>query len=175
MRVKRGVVAPELKLRLSTGEEVSIADLHREGPVALVFVRHFGCVFCRERIAEFRRLEDQNIVFVTMGNLVQAEAVRQKLRSPHRFVCDPEQVAYEAFGLPKGSFVQMFNPTTFVRGFRAAVRGHGVGAPVGDPWQLGGAFVIDRTGRITWEKRATHAADDASEEEILRELARAAG
>lgn len=166
--------APDLNVLLSTGEMVALSDLYRESPVALVFVRHFGCVFCRERIAEFRRLENENVVFVTMGNPVQAEAIRQKFRSPHRFVCDPEQAVYQAFGLPKGSFGQMFNPTTFVRGFRAAARGHGVGAPVGDPWQLGGAFVIDRTGRVTWEKRAQHAADDASEEEIRRELARAA-
>ena len=167
--------APAVDVLLSTGEKVPLADLYREAPVALVFVRHFGCIFCRERIADLRRLADQNVVFVTMGNQVQAEAVRQKLRSPHRFVCDPEQSLYQAFGLPKVSFGQMFNPTTFLRGARAAAKGHGVGAPVGDPWQLGGAFVVDRRGEVTWEKRAQHAADDATEEEILRELARASG
>jgi peroxiredoxin len=39
---KRGDKAPDLRLRDSSGAEVSLADLWRERPLVLVFLRHFG-------------------------------------------------------------------------------------------------------------------------------------
>jgi peroxiredoxin len=40
--LKQGDSAPDLRLRDSSGAEVALADLWRERPLALVFLRHFG-------------------------------------------------------------------------------------------------------------------------------------
>lgn len=53
---------------------------------------------------------------------------------------DPEKKLYDIFGLKRGNVGQMFGWKNFKRGFEAI--SHGIGMPVGDPWQMPGAFVI---------------------------------
>lgn len=113
------------------------------------------------------RLHDQlNVVFVTMGTPEETEAFRLKERSPHRFVCDPDRELYRAFGLGRGTGRQMFNPKVFARGFGATLRGHWVGLPVGDPWQMPGVFAIDPQGEVVWEYRSVDAADNPDVSQI---------
>lgn len=116
-------------------------------------------MFCREQIAQLRGFPDLNIAFVSMGTPAEAADYRAQQRSPHLFICDPDRALYNEFALPQGSFTQLFNPTTFARGVRAATRGYGLGKPVGDTRQLGATFVIDTSGEVIWEYRAKHAAD----------------
>lgn len=105
-----------------------------------------------------------------MGNPAQADALRNAIGLTRPFICDPEQALYHAFELGKGSFGQMFNPTTFVRGMQATMKGHGVGKPVGDPWQMPGAFVLDSHGNVIWEFRARHAADHPDFRDVQQAL-----
>ncbi len=95
-----------------------------------------------------------------MATPAQAEEFREKIGSPHVFVCDPDQILFRAFGLGRGTLGQMFNPRVFARGFGAMLQGHGVGKPVGDPMQMPGAFRIEPNGEITWAYRSVDAADN---------------
>ena len=47
---------------------------------------------------------------------------------------------------------------SIVRGVQAALRGYGVGKPVGDVWRMPGAFLVDR-GAIVWAHEPKHAGD----------------
>lgn len=152
--------APLLDVLLHSGETVPFATLYADRPLGLVFVRHFGCVFCREHVASLRGETDLNLVFVGMGSPEATRDWRDGIRSPHPFICDQERELYRHFLLPEGRFGQMFNPRTFGLGFRAALKGHGVGKPVGNPWQLAGAFVIAIDGQVRWEHRSRDAADN---------------
>jgi peroxiredoxin len=40
--LKQGERAPDLVLRDGTGANVALSDLWRNGPLVLVFLRHFG-------------------------------------------------------------------------------------------------------------------------------------
>lgn len=160
----------EIEVQLSSGEVVPLASLYAEQPVALVFLRHLGCIFCREHVAQLRRLKDLNIVFVTLGTPEQTEAFRTKMQSPHRFICDPDKTLYRHFEIPRGGLTQMMSPQVFVRAIGATLQGHRNGRSDADPLQLPGVFVIGTDGVVTWQYRSKNASDNAPPDEIERHL-----
>jgi hypothetical protein len=89
-------------------------------------------------------------------------------------ICDPEGRLYDAFGLKRANPGQIFSIDVLKRGVRAAKAGHKGGAkPIGDPWRLPGAFVVDRHGEIVWSYRSRNAGDNAPVAEIASAWARA--
>ena len=158
--------APNVVVALDGNEQRELAAFYRDQPVVLIFLRHFGCIFCREQVAQLRTHPEWNVLFVTMGTQEEATEFRASMESPHRFISDPNKRLYEDFGLRRGSFGQMFSPRTFRRGFQATRAGHSVGKPVGDPWQLSGAFLIGQDGRILGEHRSSDASDNLSVDDI---------
>lgn len=154
------MTAPDVMVQLHTGETVSLKDLYLEMRLVLVFLRHCGCIFAKEQVANLRFHPNLNIAFVSMANVEETAAFRERLRSPHPFIADPDRRLYAAFGLGRGEGKQIFNLKTFARGFGAMLRGHWVGKPVGDPWQMPGVFVIESDGEVSWEYRSVHAADN---------------
>ncbi|MEM9884313.1 MAG: SelL-related redox protein [Bacteroidota bacterium] len=136
--------------RMHTQNRESVGDLSKRQPVLLVFLRHFGCTFCREALADIaeRRLSVESsgikIVFVHMSENKLAERYfnRYDLAGIDH-VSDPSCLYYAAFGLTKGNFTQLFGLKSWVRGFQAGVlNGHLVGAQLGDGFQMPGVFVI---------------------------------
>ncbi len=165
------MVAPDFDVVLSTGETVPLRSLFERDKVALVFLRHLGCVFCREHVAQLRRYPELNIAFVTLGTVEQTEAFRIAMKSPHRFICDPEKRLHQAFNLNKGGLAQMISPRVVARAIGATLSGHFQSATtVGDPMQMPGVFVIAPSGEVTWEHRSRDAADNPSPQEIERHL-----
>ena len=106
---------------------------------------------------------------VTMGNVRQTAAFREQFEARFVFLADPEQKAYAAYGLDRGTLRQVAGPKVWLRSIRAIARG-GVGKAVGDIWQMPGAFVIDREGRIRYAHYPTHQADRPDHEEMVRTL-----
>ena len=142
---------PLTQMRTNTGR--SIVDLSAEQPVMLVFLRHFGCTFCREALADLARRRESIegagtlLVFVHMSPNQVAERYFQRYHlSQAMHVSDPGCQYYRAFGLLKGNFRQLFGLQSWIRGFQAGVvEGHGVGTrQLGDGFQMPGVFVIHR-------------------------------
>ena len=136
------------QMRTNKGEQLSV--LSKTQPVMLVFLRHFGCTFCREALTELSiksaQIEEKGtkIVFVHMSTNEIADRYfdRYNLKNADH-ISDPECKYYAAFGLVKGNFTQLFGLQTWFRGFSAGVLdGHGVGAQLGDGFQMPGVFVI---------------------------------
>ncbi|MCA9267416.1 MAG: redoxin domain-containing protein, partial [Planctomycetales bacterium] len=137
-------------------------------PLLVVFLRHSGCAFCRETLAQLARNREQieaagaRIVLVHMMS-DDAEAARLFARyglDDVPRVSDPERRVYEQFGLARGSWQQVMGPPIWWRGFQAIfLRGHFPGVPRGDLRQLPGAFVVSQ-GAIT---RAFRAEDSVGE------------
>lgn len=119
-------------------------------------------------MAALRDRTDWNVVFVCMASPEEARGFRDKMESPHRFICDPEKSLYADFGLKRGNLVQLFGPGVWRAGAKAAK--HGVGVPVGDPLQLSGSFVLNSEGEVLWEHRDRDAGDTAPVDEIGRAL-----
>lgn len=136
--------------QIITDSGESVLDLSYGKPVMLVFLRHFGCIFCREAmkdIAQKRKqieAEGNVIVLVHMESNELAEDYFKKYKLVGvRHVHDPDCILYARFGLSKGSFGQLFGLRTMMRGFSAGISMKQFGgAPFGDAFQMPGIFVF---------------------------------
>lgn len=75
-----------------------------------------------------------------------------------RGIADPEQRIYRMMGLRRGSFRQLFGLKTIGRGIGAFFRGHGIGRPVGDPFQMPGFYLVS-DGSVVKEYVSQQAGD----------------
>ena len=161
--------------QLTTTNGRSVAALSQAGPVLLVFLRHFGCTFCREALDDLSRLRPDlegrgvTLVLVHMADTtVSAEYFQKYNLTGVAEVSDPDCRYYAAFGLTKGTARQLFGLHSWIRGFEAGVvRGHGVGArQLGDGFQMPGVFVL-RAGRVTAEFIHDRAGDRPAYRDLL--------
>jgi peroxiredoxin len=145
---------------------VTLFDLSEKKNVLLVFVRHFGCTFCRETVSEIAKLdkslEKRNLtpVFIHMSDPDFADeffARYYALPVPH--ISDPSRLLYKSLNLKRGSFYQVFGPKTWLRGIWAGIfKGHGLGSLEGDALQLGALFILSK-GQIVFEHKNLSASD----------------
>jgi peroxiredoxin len=131
----------------------SLLELSETHALLLVFLRHTGCTFCREALADLRSSRDQierhaSIVLVHLGEEGSAQQVfRSYALGEVSRVSDPTRTLYRAFELRRGRFLELFGPSVWLPGVVALLRGHGVGMPEGDAFQMPGVFVV-REGRV---------------------------
>jgi len=135
------------EMRTNTGETLDyLAD---QNPQMVVFLRHTGCTFCRESLADLAeqraQIESQGcgIVLVHMGDNEQDAAFfEQYSLDDLPRISDPECHLYRLFGLDLGSFTELLSPRVWLRGFFAAiVGGHGVGRLNGNGFQMPGIYL----------------------------------
>lgn len=151
----RRTASPEVQrmaLRSRTQQGDTLLGMSEKWPLLLVFLRHGGCTFCRETLADLAKQRqevessDARIVLIHMMTDRQAE----KLFSHYGLgdvarVNDPNQNLYRAFGLIRGGLGRLFGPRVWWRTFWAAVlHGHVIGPPVGDVFQMPGVFLVYR-------------------------------
>ncbi len=132
--------------------ERSLRACADEAPVLLVFLRHAGCTFCREAIADVLRdraaieAAGARPVLVHMGTEREGDEFLARLSaSDLPRIADPRRRLHRAIGLRRGSLAELFGWRIFVRAMAAAR--HGVGYPVGDPLQMPGTALLHR-GRV---------------------------
>ncbi|MBY0262816.1 MAG: AhpC/TSA family protein [Phycisphaerales bacterium] len=144
----------------------TLAEATRERPTPLLLVRHSGCTFCREAIADLARQQDAiraaglGVVVVGLApgvDRLRAIGDKHGLRDAV-YSADPERLLYRALELGRGTFVQLFGPRVWLRGVAAFLAGHGLGRPEGDGFQMPGAFVV-HDGRVLRAFRHATAAD----------------
>ena len=137
--------------------DIDLIKMTYEQPVLLVFLRHFGCTFCREALSDISNIHHQileigaKVVFVHMVNKETADTHLSSFKfgnNPH--FGDPEKQLYRFFGLQKGRLGQLYSLSVMMRGFKAGVidgHGHAFKA-IGDTDQMPGLFMLDK-GSIT--------------------------
>jgi len=157
-------------VKLSTGITIPLEELYTKKKLVLVFLRHCGCVFSKEQVAQLRVHPNINIAFVMMSSPTKAQEFKDNLRSPHTFISDPDRELYRKMGLSNGGSKEMFGPKVWARGFGAILRGHFVGLPIGDPWQMPGVFVIETDGEISWSYVSKDASDNPENSLILNQV-----
>lgn len=151
--------------KIRSQRDASLFELSSASPTLVVFLRHTGCTFRRETLAELEKHRAEieqsgvNLAIVHMGSPMDGTMMSQKhgLHHAHRF-SDPDCLLYRAFGLRRGRFNQLFSLEVVGRGLRAMLRGHGIGKLNGDGFRMPGAFVLI-DGKVVVEHRATSAAD----------------
>ncbi|MEZ5038377.1 MAG: SelL-related redox protein [Saprospiraceae bacterium] len=136
------------QMQTSIGE--NLYDFSMKQAVMLVFLRHFGCTFCREALADISEKKEvlesmgAKLVFVHMAENEIAERYFSRYNLEGAIhISDVSCDFYRSFGLMKGTFTQLFGLQTWIRGFQAGVMdGHGIGSQLGDGFQMPGVFVI---------------------------------
>ena len=130
----------------------SLLDLTATQPTLVVFLRHLGCVFCRQMLGDLRvqraALEAAGVLIalVHMASDRQAELVFKLygLDDLPRF-SDPDRSLYTALGLRRVTVRELLSADLFKRGLEACVHDrHAMGIPRGDPMQMPGVFIIER-------------------------------
>lgn len=166
---RRRTIAPEvlrIALHRKTNLGVSLDELSRLSPVLVVFLRHMGCTFCREALADLAakrekiEREGTRLVLVHMSSEETASRffARYGFQDVQR-ISDPGRTLYRAFGLMRGRFGDVLGPKVWWRGFQAGVLGrHGVGPLMGDGFQMPGVFLLFH-GEIVRSYRHQSAAD----------------
>jgi len=144
----------------------SIFELSIDSPVLLVFLRHAGCSFCREALADIGRARMDiesggiRIVLVHMGDGEGLESLlpRYGLSGADR-ICDAGQELYAAFGIQRGTPAQLFGPKVLWRGlFGGVLARYGIGAARADSSQMPAIFLLDKA-EIVGRFRHRSAAD----------------
>lgn len=151
----------------------SLAELSDQSPLLVVLLRHAGCTFCREALADLaaRRTAIEKlgtrIVVVHFGDPATMDALLAKygLAEVDR-VADPQRRLYQAFELPRGRWRQLMGLQVLWRGLQAAIlAGHWFGRPTADVRQMPGAFLVHRR-RIVRAFRHRTAADRPDYEQL---------
>lgn len=143
----------------------TLGELSETRPLLLVFLRHMGCTFCREALADLklRRAEIESAgASIAVVHMSEPAVARATL---HTYglgdvpaASDPERRLYRAFELRRGSLFQLFGPRVWLRGFIAGIlAGHGVGRLQGDGFQMPGAFLVHKRRIIRAYRHATAA------------------
>lgn len=141
---------------VQTESGLAVLQLLEESPVLLVFLRHFGCAFCRQAISDVsevrERLEKLSVrpVFVHMGppEIARVTFAHYGMEDVER-LCDPTARLYATFGLGKKSvYSQPFDLSVLKSWFlKGTLFRHGIGRIEGDGDQMPGVFFL-RKGEV---------------------------
>ena len=161
---------------LCTNDGDALDDLAIQQPHMVIFLRHAGCTFCREALADLseQRLAIEasgcGIVLIHMGDNDRDAGLFEKygLGDIPR-IADPSCRLYRQFGLDLGSFTELLGPRVWLRGLIAAVlKGHGVGRLQGNGFQMPGAYIYE-CGRILGGIQHEHSSDRPNYAELAEQ------
>lgn len=150
---------------LDLPEDSPLRALAAQSPALVVFLRSFGCTFCREAMADVAAVRDEirasgaTVAFVHGGSEAEADRwfAKYGLAEVTR-ISDPTLSHYHAFGLGRTSVQALVDPKVWTRGAVCALS-HGFGAQTPEMMrQLPGIFVVQRD-RILAEYRHRSPAD----------------
>ena len=133
----------------------ALASLSAERPVLLVCLRHLGCAFSREALADLqaqRRAIEASGARLVIAHL-EAPSIAEPLLQRYGLddiatISDPTAQVYESCGLARGDVKQLVGPRVLWRWLIAAlVERRGAGWTGADIRRMPGAFLI-QDGRI---------------------------
>ena len=156
--------APVTGVGLVPGTLADQLDASGDRVSLLVFLRHFGCMFCRETLADLRAASEANphypdVLFFFQGSATEGRAFLRRYWPEARAVADPDLEFYERFGVRRASMVEALGPAVvFKARARARAKGHENGSRSGDIWRMPGVFAV-AGHQIVWAHQPRHAAD----------------
>jgi hypothetical protein len=143
----------------------TLLELVDQCPVLLVFLRHFGCSFCRQAIDDVSQIQAElqrrgvQAVFVHLGTPERARPYFDyyKLAAVER-ISNPDASLYHhpVFQLARVHLIrQVFRPSVWKSWLSGALRRHGVGLIREDGFQMPGVFFLrDRAVAASYRHRS---------------------
>ena len=143
-------IKPQLLQSYKTQAGKTLGELSNERPLLLVFLRHFGCTFCREAVAEIAELRKDieakgtQLAFVHLSDddeKAQNFFAAHGLQDVPRFA-DPHGILFQSLGLVRAIWRAYLNFESILRTLIAWLNGHWMGMPAGDVIRMPGTFLI---------------------------------
>jgi hypothetical protein len=129
----------------------TLLELVDERPVLLVFLRHFGCTFCRQAIDDVSQVRGKlaergvQVAFVHLGSPERAKPYFDyyKLADVER-VSNPDASLYRdpVFALARVNLLHMIRPAVWIGWLRGAVFKYRIGLLKEDIQQMPGVFFL---------------------------------
>jgi peroxiredoxin len=162
-----------LELRDANGETRRVGSYWEEQPVVLVFLRHFGCLHCREHAAELGRQYDDiraagaEVVAIGTGDVRYASAFVRDDAIPYPVLVDDDAEAARAASVNVASWYRLLHPSTWKATRDASKRGYKVSKPGKRVKQLGATFVIEPGDVVRYEHLDGDSVDHAAIDDVL--------
>jgi peroxiredoxin len=147
-----------------SGDGSTLESLSKETPTLVVFLRHLGCIYCRESLSDLRRLRtkiEANGVRIAIVHMGKEDDARELLEAfdldDLTRISDPERRLYGVFGLERTTMGRLLAPRTVVSMLMSSLRSDlplrlTMGKVVGDTLQMPGVFLL-RNSRIVDDYR----------------------
>lgn len=160
--LQAGLEAPDLSLPDQAGRPRLLSEFWAGQPALLMFWRHFGCGCGIERAQRLKAewtdylTAGLNPVIIAQGEPARAAAYRIEQDLPCPVLCDPDHVAYRAYGIGQWPVERVLfdappeywsHPHDLGVSFQNGRRENGR-PPVDDPWRAAAEFVIGFDGRV---------------------------
>jgi hypothetical protein len=154
---------PFHKLKGSSG--LSLYNCTKEKAL-VVFVRHFGCIFCRQTLSTLSNIEQNiraagvNLIVVHQSDPMYGTFFLKKYGLDNILhFSDPDLHLFRTFGLNKGRMRQLLGKEVWKGGIKAVLKNKVIfGRSKGNVYQLGGFFLME-DGKINNSYICKHAAD----------------
>ena len=164
------------KLITENNEAVEMYDLWKNQIAIFVFLRHFGCIFCRKHAQEVWSQREKyesggaKIYFIGNGAPYMIKMFKDDLGIQDAPVfTDPTLVSFRASGFKRG-FLAAVGPRVVVNAVKALSEGHVQGGMYnkdqGDLWQLGGILVVKPEGKVGYHFISSAAGDYSPENDL---------
>ena len=167
----------ESLLNFKSNNNKSIAQMSEKKIVLVVFLRHFGCIFCRKLLQTLKDnkslLDEKKIdpILVTMSNSKTAQLYLNSYNIDQcDFISDSDRKLYRSFGVTRGKFYQIFGLKVWWKTFVLGVlQGYGFRRTVGDAYQMSGVFLI-KESRVLKSFMPEYISDNFDLNEFLEKL-----
>ena len=157
------------------GSATSLGSLWTERPVVLAFVRHLGCIFCRQQVAGLsRRLPEieqrgSTLAVVAPSKTEHIAGFRESTGYKGALFVDPTLRAFKTAGLVRGR-ASTYHPLAVLRGIGAMAQGFRQVGRHGDIVQQGGTFVLGAGNRVRYEWRDRYAGHHPDLDDVIEAL-----
>jgi peroxiredoxin len=137
----------------NTNKQQSLNELSDQQPILLIFLRHFGCTFCKETLLYINKLRPEieakgtKIVLVHMHDEEKAnEELKKYSLTDLDIVSDPESMLYKGFHLKRGTLSQVIGFKVWIRGIYLWITKRAfISNPEGvDVFQMPGIFLVHK-------------------------------
>jgi len=134
-----------------TDKNENLKSISDSQPTMLIFLRNFGCTFCKETLHIVNSLKSEiesqgtKIIFVHMDNNNTALDALQKCSVQDiDVVSDPECILYKGFNLKRGSITQLFGLKVLYRSVYLWLtkKGYFISQTDTDIFQMPGVFLV---------------------------------
>jgi peroxiredoxin len=162
-----------VKLPDSTGVEHQLGDLWQDRPVVLVFLRHFGCLHCRDHAVQVGERYDEitalgaDLVAVGTGDERYAAAFVRDEHVPYLVLVDDHADAARAASVERSSFIGLFHPRTWKATVETWRRGHRIHKAGKRVTQLGATFVLGPGNAVGYAHVDSTSTDHAPIDQVL--------